>query len=70
MLSHERSLNQIMEKVHKRNKCGKLFAKGEIVPKMYGFREGIKNLNAEEIEEINRDIIKNPAQTKYIGMVR
>lgn len=64
MLTKEKSINQIMEKTHIRNKYSNIFSKGETVPKMHGFRDGIKNLKVENIKEINRHIIKKTRSNK------
>ncbi len=37
---------------------------GEKIPKMKGFREGIKNLKPEELRKINIDIIKKSRENK------
>lgn len=64
MLTREKSINQIMEKTHIRKKYNKIFSKNEIIPKMHGFRDGIKQLKSEQLKNINRDIIKKSKENK------
>lgn len=64
MLTRERSINQIMEKTHIRKKYNKIFSKNEIIPKMHGFRDGIKQLKSEQLKNINRDLIKKSKENK------
>ena len=40
------------------------FRNGEKVPKMHGFREGIKNLKPEELKKLNRKIISKSRENK------
>lgn len=37
---------------------------GEKIPKMHGFREGIKNLKSEELKKINKKIVKKSRENK------
>lgn len=64
MFSREKSINQIMEKAHKRKKYKNFFDKKEKIPKMHGFREGIKDLNIERLENINKNIIRKAKENK------
>lgn len=63
MFFREKSINQIIEKTHKRKIYKKIF-KNEVIPKMHGFRDGIKDLKLEDIEKINRNIIKKAKENK------
>ena len=60
----EKSINQFLEKVHKRRKYRNIFRKKEHIPKMHALREGIKELNKEELKEINKGIIKHAKENK------
>lgn len=64
MFCREKSINQIMEKTHKRKKFKNFFSKKEKIPKMHGFREGIKDLKLEDLENINKNIIKKAKENK------
>lgn len=64
LFCREKSINQIIEKVHKRKKYKNFFAKEEKTPKMHGFRDGIKDINLEEVKKINRNIIKKAKENK------
>lgn len=64
MFCREKSINQIMEKTHKRKKFKNIFSPKEIIPKMHGFREGIKDLKLEDLEKINKNIIKKAKENK------
>lgn len=64
MFYREKSINQIMEKTHKRKMYQKMFKSNEIIPKMHGFIEGIKDLKVSELEEINKNIIKKAKENK------
>ena len=64
MFYREKSINQIMEKTHKRKLYKKLFKGKEVIPKAHGFIEGIKDLNVTDIETINRNIIKKAKENK------
>ena len=64
MLLREKSINQIMEKTHKRKKYKKFFGSKEQIPKMHGFREGIKDLDIDDLKEINRFIISKTKENK------
>ena len=57
MFTRERSFNQLLEKIHKRKKYKNMFSKKEHIPKMHVFRDGIKEINLEDLKEINRSII-------------
>lgn len=63
MFFREKSINQIMEKTHKRKLYQKLF-KNEAIPKMHGFVDGIKDLNVNDIEKININTIKKAKENK------
>ena len=60
----ERSINQFLEKIHKRKKYRNIFRKKEHIPKMHAFREGIKEINKEELKKINVGIIKHAKENK------
>lgn len=64
MFCREKSINQIMEKTHKRKKYKNFFCKKEKIPKMHGFREGIKDIKLEEVIRINKKIIKKAKENK------
>lgn len=64
MFCREKSINQIMEKTHKRKKYKNFFSKKETIPKMHGFREGIKDLKLEDIANINKNIIRKAKENK------
>lgn len=64
MFYREKSINQIMEKTHKRKLYKKLFKCKEVIPKAHGFIEGIKDLKVSDIETINRNIIKKAKENK------
>ena len=64
MLYKEKSINQIMEKTHKRKLYKKMFKSNETIPKMHGFIEGIKDLKVSELEKINKNIIRKAKENK------
>ena len=64
MFTRERSFNQLIEKIHKRRKYKNMFRKNEHIPKMHVFREGIKELDLEEIKKINKGIISKARENK------
>lgn len=64
MFFREKSINQIMEKTHKRKLYKKMFKGNVIIPKMHGFIEGIKDLEVKDIENINKNIIKKVKENK------
>lgn len=64
MFSRHESLNQILEKIHKRRKFKKLFSKKEHIPKSHVFRDGIKELSVEGLKDINRAIISKAKENK------
>lgn len=64
MFFREKSLNQIMEKTHQRKKYKRLFSKDEKIPKMHGFRDVIKEINPEQIKQINNNVIKKSKENK------
>lgn len=64
MLNREKSINQIMEKTHNRKKYKNIFSKKEVIPKMHGFRDGIKDLKLESLIEINKSIIRKTKENK------
>ena len=64
MFSRLESLNQILEKIHKRNKFKKLFSKKEKIPKSHVFRDCIKELSLDELKEINKSIIFKAKENK------
>ena len=64
MFCREKSINQIIKKVHKRKKYKNLFYKKEIIQKMHGFREGIKDINLEDLKQINKNIIRKAKENK------
>ena len=64
MFFREKSINQIMEKTHIRKKFSKFFLKKEQLPKMHGFRDGIIDLNVEDLEKINKNIIAKARENK------
>ena len=53
-----------MEKTHKRKKFNNFFVKNERIPKMHGFRDGIKDLNLESLKKINKNIIRKAKENK------
>lgn len=64
MLFREKSINQIIEKTHKRKKYKKFFGSKEIIPKMHGFRDGIKDLEIKDLQEVNKKIISKSRENK------
>ena len=64
MFYREKSINQIMEKTHKRKLYKKMFKSNEVIPKAHGFIEGIKDLKVSELEKINKNIIKKAKENK------
>ena len=64
MFSRFESLNQILEKIHRRNKFKKLFSKKEKIPKSHVFRDGIKELSVEKLKGINKSIISKARDNK------
>lgn len=64
MFTRERSFNQLLEKIHKRKKYKNMFSKKEYIPKAHVFRDGIKEINLEEVKEINKSIIKKAKENK------
>ena len=64
MFCREKSINQIIEKIHKRKKYRNLFDKKETIPKMHGFRDGIKDINLEDLKQINKNIIRKAKENK------
>lgn len=64
MFCREKSINQIMEKTHKRKKFRNFFAKNEKIPKMHAFRDGIKELSLDDLAQINKNIIKKAKENK------
>lgn len=64
MFFREKSINQIMEKTHKRKKYKRLFSKEEKIPKMHGFRDVIKEINPEQLKQINNNVIKKSKENK------
>lgn len=64
MFNREKSINQIMEKTHIKKKYNNIFSKKEVIPKMHGFRDGIKDLRLEDLECINKDIIRKTKENK------
>lgn len=64
MLNREKSINQIMEKTHIKKKYKNIFSKKEVIPKMHGFRDGIKDLKLKELENINKSIIRKTKENK------
>ena len=60
----EKSINQFLEKIHKRRKYKNIFRKIEHIPKTHVFRDGIKELNKEELRQINKKIIKHAKENK------
>lgn len=64
MFSRERSFNQLLEKIHKRRKYKNIFKKNENIPKMHVFRDGIKELDIEELKQINKNIILKAKENK------
>lgn len=62
--TREKSFNQLIEKIHKRNKYKKIFDKNEHIPKMHVFRDGVTELNLKDIEEINKKIIRKAKENK------
>lgn len=64
MFCREKSINQIIEKVHKRKKYRNLFTKKEAIPKMHGFRDGIKDIKLEDLKQINKNIIRKAKENK------
>ena len=64
MFFREKSINQIMEKTHYRKKFSKFFSKRDKLPKMHGFRDGIIDLNVDDLERINKNIIVKARENK------
>jgi len=64
MFARERSFNQLLEKIHKRKKYRNIFSKKEHIPKMHVFRDGLKELNLEELKNINKSIISKVKENK------
>ena len=64
MFYREKSINQIMEKTHKRKMYKNMFKNNEVIPKAHGFIERIKNLEVSELEKINQNIIKKAKENK------
>ena len=64
MFYREKSINQIMEKTHKRKLYKKMFKRKVAIPKMHGFVDGIKDLKVSELEKINKNIIKKAKENK------
>lgn len=64
MLYREKSINQIIEKTHKRKLYKKIFKRNETVPKAHGFIECIKDLKVSDIAEINKNIISKAKGNK------
>ncbi len=64
MFFREKSINQIMEKSHKRKKFNNFFAKNERIPKMHSFRDGIKDLSLDSLKNINKNIIRKAKENK------
>ena len=64
MFTRERSFNQLIEKIHKRKKYKNMFKKNEHVPKMHVFRDEVKELNLEELKQINKKIIIKTKENK------
>lgn len=64
MFFREKSINQIMEKTHKRKKFNNFFTKNERIPKIHKFRDGIKDLNLESLKKINKNIIRKAKENK------
>jgi len=64
MFSREKSFNQLLEKIHKRKKYKNIFNRKEHIPKSHVFRDGIKELNIEELKEINKSIIQKAKENK------
>lgn len=60
----EKSFNQLMEKIHKRKKYRKIYQKNEHIPKMHVFRDGVKELEIKDLEEINKRIIRKTKENK------
>ena len=64
MLYREKSINQVMEKTHKRRLYKKMFKSNEVIPKAHGFIEGIKDMQVSDIENINKNIIRKAKENK------
>ena len=64
MLYREKSINQIMEKTHKRRLYKKMFKSNEVIPKAHGFIDGIKDIQVSDIENINKNIIRKAKENK------
>ncbi len=64
MFFREKSINQIIEKTHKRKKYNKFFSSKEVLPKMHGFRDGIMDLSVNDLENINQKIILKTRENK------
>ena len=62
--SRDRSLNQTIEKIHKRKKYRCFYGKKEHIPKSHVLREGIKEILSKDIEEINRSVIRKAKENK------
>ena len=66
----EKSINQFLEKIHKRRKYKNIFRKKEHIPKMHVFRDGIKELSKEELMKINKEIIRHAKENKIYLVLR
>lgn len=64
MFTREISFNQLIEKIHKRKKYKNIFKKNEHIPKMHVFRDGIKELEIEDLKKINKNIILKAKENK------
>lgn len=64
MFTREKSFNQLLEKIHKRKKYKNMFSKKEHIPKSHVFRDGVKELDLEELKQINKSIIRKAKENK------
>lgn len=64
MFTREKSFNQLQEKIHRRRKYKNIFRKNERIPKTHAFREGIIELDIEQIKQINKNIIQKARENK------
>lgn len=64
MFTREKSFNQLLEKIHKRKKYKNMFSKKEHIPKSHVFRDGVKELDLDELKQINKSIIRKAKENK------
>lgn len=64
MFTREKSFNQFLEKIHRRKKYKNMFSKKEHIPKAHVFRDGVKELDIDELKQINKSIISKAKDNK------